>query len=131
LIRHRHRPFAAAVGVLVLAAPWLGQPALASSPAAWAEYDRKVRSACHKASGLAEVRVRGQRLDLPTLGLSTLLQEGRARQPFLAGQRVQELCVYQQSSGQAEVGDAERLRGAPPAASRPGAPGSAGPGSVK
>jgi len=112
------------LALVALAAPLLaplGRPALASSPAAWAEFDRQVRTACLKASGLGLVRVQGYRLDLPSQKVSTLLLEGSHRQHSpLAGQRAQELCVYHRSSGQAEVGDAAGLLGSGPKS--PGSP---------
>jgi hypothetical protein len=117
-----HRPagrpslhLVAATLLMGLAGPLLCRPALASSPAAWASYDRQVRSSCLAASALVGVRVRGARLDLPNLGLSTLLLEGRYRQPALAGQRGFELCVFEQRNGRATVAEADRfLAPAPP-----------------
>ena len=102
---------------LTLAVPLLGSPALASSPAAWAAYDARVRAACRAATTLVGAVERGDRLDLPGPALSVFLLEGRYRQPHLQGQRGLELCVYEQASGRASVVGADRLYG--PGASSP------------
>jgi hypothetical protein len=74
-------------GLLLAATALAGGPALASSPQAWSAYDRQVRTACVAASGLAAVRVKGQRVDLPGLGLSALLLEGTYPQPHMVGRK--------------------------------------------
>ena len=108
------------LAALLLAATALtGGPALASSPQAWSAYDRQVRTACVAASGLAAVRVKGQRIDLPGLGLSALLLEGTYPQPHMGGQRGLELCLVEQRSGRASVAEADRLIG-PAATPLPG-----------
>jgi hypothetical protein len=103
--------------VLMLAVPLLGSPALASSPAAWAAYDARVRAACRAATTLVGAVERGDRLDLPGPALSVFLLEGRYRQPHMQGQRGLELCVFEQSTGRASVVGADRLFG--PGASSP------------
>lgn len=107
----RSLPFglAAATAALALAAPLRIEPALASSPAAWAADDARVRTACRAASLLVGVVERGDRLDVPTPGLSLLVLEGRYPQPHMHGQRGVELCVYERSSGRASVVEADRL----------------------
>ncbi len=102
---------------LTLAVPLLASPALASSPAAWAAYDARVRAACRAATSLVGAVERGDRLDLPGPSLSVFLLEGRYRQPHLQGQRGLELCVFEQSTGRASVVGADRLYG--PGASSP------------
>ena len=102
---------------LILAAPLLGSPALASSLAAWAAYDARVRAACRAATTLVGAVERGDRLDLPGPALSVFLLEGRYRQPHMQGQRGLELCVYEQASSRAVVVGADRLYG--PGASSP------------
>jgi hypothetical protein len=102
---------------LTLAVPQLGLPALASSPAAWAAYDARVRAACRAATTLVGAVERGDRLDLPGPALSVFLQEGRYRQAHMQGQRGLELCVFEQATGRASVVSADRLYG--PAASSP------------
>lgn len=102
---------------LTLAVPLLGLPALASSPAALAAYDARVRAACRAATTLVGAVERGDRLDLPGPALSVFLLEGRYRQPHLQGQRGLELCFYEQASGRASVVGADRLYG--PGASSP------------
>jgi hypothetical protein len=71
------------------------------------------------ASGLAAVRVKGQRVDLPGLGLSALLLEGTYPQPHMGGRKGVELCLVEQRSGRASVAEADRLVG-PAAAPLPG-----------
>lgn len=88
-------------------------PLQAASPEAWNRYDRQVRSACIAASGLAAVRIRGSRVDVPSLGLSSLLLEGRYPQAHMAGRRGLELCVFEQRSGRAAVAEADSLPAAP------------------
>jgi hypothetical protein len=95
---------------LTLAIPLLGSPALASSPAAWAAYDARVRATCRAASQLVRVVERGNRLDVPTPGLSLLVLEGLYPQTHMQGERGIELCVFQQSSGRASVVEGESLR---------------------
>ena len=102
---------------LTLAVPLLGLPALASSPAAWAAYDARVRAACRAATTLVGAVERGDRLDLPGPALSVFLLEGRYRQAHLQGQRGLELCVFEQSTGRASVVGADRFYG--PGASSP------------
>ena len=102
---------------LTLVVPPLGSPALASSPAAWAAYDARVRAACRAATTLVGAVERGDRLDLPGPALSVFLLEGRYRQPHMQGQRGLELCVFEQATGRASVVEADRLYG--PEASSP------------
>jgi hypothetical protein len=96
---------------LTLVVPPLGSPALASSPAAWAAYDARVRAACRAATTLMGAVERGDRLDLPGPALSVFLLEGRYRQAQLQGQRGLELCVFEQATGRASVVEADRLYG--------------------
>jgi hypothetical protein len=93
-------------------------PALASSPAAWRDYDREVRAACLQASRLRQPRVLGERVDVPvadrtpnggTLLISALLLEGRWSQPAPRGQTGRELCVFEQRTRRATVADADAL----------------------
>jgi hypothetical protein len=88
-------------------------PLQASSPEAWKRYDRQVRSACVAASGLAAVRIRGSRIDFPSLGLSSLVLEGTYPQAHMAGRRGLELCVFEQRSGRAAVAEADAQLAAP------------------
>ncbi|MFN6339067.1 MAG: hypothetical protein ACK41W_10150 [Cyanobacteriota bacterium] len=92
--------------------------ARASSPDAWRAYDREVRSACLKASGLLQPRVLGERIDVPvalaspdgnTPLISALLIEGRSPQAHMGGQRGRELCLFEQRTRRATVAAAEHL----------------------
>ena len=113
-------------GLLLLAPAFAGGAALASSPEAWRAYDRQVRAACIAASGLAAARVKGQRVDLPDLGLSALLLEGTYPQPHMRGQRGLELCLLERRSGRASVAEADQLIGPAMTPAAPG-PGAAAP----
>lgn len=102
------------MALLALLAP----PAGASSPAAWRAYDQEVRSACLKASRLVQPRVMGERIDVPvadvspsggTLLISAFLLEGPYPQAHRAGRKGRELCLFEQRTRQATVGDAEAL----------------------
>ncbi|MBM5817664.1 MAG: hypothetical protein FJ083_14085 [Cyanobacteria bacterium K_Offshore_surface_m2_239] len=108
---------ARAGGVLLLLGLAL-PPALASSPAAWRDYDREVRAACLQASRLRQPRVLGERVDVPvadrtpdggTLLISALLLEGRWAQPAPRGQLGRELCLFEQRTRRATVADADAL----------------------
>ncbi|MFN9622063.1 MAG: hypothetical protein ACK587_04395 [Cyanobacteriota bacterium] len=90
----------------------------ASSPEAWRAYDREVRTACLKASGLLQPRVMGDRVDVPaappdpngiTLIISALLLEGRYPQAHMKGQTGRELCLFDQRTRKAFVGPAGML----------------------
>jgi hypothetical protein len=95
--------------LLLMATALAGGSALASSPESWRAYDRQVRAACVAASGLTAARVKGQRVDLPDLGLSALLLEGTYPQPHMRGQKGLELCLFERRSGRAKVADGDRL----------------------
>jgi hypothetical protein len=108
-------------GRLVLAALLLAvvaPQALASSPEAWRAYGQEVRSACKAASRLRQPRVLGERIDLPatttspdgvTLMISALLLEGRYPQAHMRGQMGRELCLFDQRTRRASVGEADLL----------------------
>jgi hypothetical protein len=105
--------FGAALALLV-AAPRV----LASSPEAWRAYDREVRTACLKASGLLQPRLLSDRLDVPaappdqngiTLIISAFLLEGRYPQAHMKGQMGRELCLFDQRNRRAFVGPAGTL----------------------
>jgi hypothetical protein len=113
----RHGVLARAGGLLLLLGLAL-PPALASSPAAWRDYDREVRAACLQASRLRQARVLGERVDVPvadrtpdggTLLISALLLEGRWSQPAPRGQTGRELCLFEQRTRRATVADADAL----------------------
>ncbi|MEB3331998.1 MAG: hypothetical protein VKI83_05860 [Synechococcaceae cyanobacterium] len=100
----------ALVGLLVAAAGSL--PARASSPQAWAEYERQMLKACTAASGLRQPRPAGDRLDFSQSDgsrTSVLLLQGRYPQAHMAARRGLELCLYDPRSRRARVVDADRL----------------------
>jgi hypothetical protein len=96
----------------------LAAPAQASSPDAWAAYDRQVRAACRRASQLLQPKVLGERIDVPvadvspsgnTALISALLLEGRYPQPHPRGQTGRELCLFEQRTRRATVAEAGYL----------------------
>jgi hypothetical protein len=108
------RRLALAAVLLAMAAP----RAMASSPDAWKAYDQEVRSACQKASRLQQPKVLGKRVDVPvanvspdggTLLISALLMEGRHPQPHMQGHKGRELCLFEQRTRRATVGEADTL----------------------
>ncbi|MEB3335751.1 MAG: hypothetical protein VKP70_12295 [Cyanobacteriota bacterium] len=107
-------PLGMAVVLLGPGAP----PAGASSPEAWRAYDREVRSACLKATGLLQPRILGERIDVPvaegsqsgnTLLISAFLVEGRYPQAHMGGKTGRDLCLFEQRTRRATVGGAEHL----------------------
>ncbi len=96
----------------------MATPVGASSPAAWKAYEQEVRSACLKASRLAQPRVLGERVDVPvadltpsggTLLISAVLLEGTNPQSHMGGRKGRELCLFEQRTRQAKVAEAEAL----------------------
>jgi hypothetical protein len=96
----------------------MATPVGASSPDAWRAYDQEVRSACLKASRLAQPRVLGERTDVPvadltpsggTLLISAVLLEGTDPQAHMGGRKGRELCLFEQRTRRATVADAEAL----------------------
>lgn len=100
-----------ALACLLAATTW-SLPGRASSPQAWADYQRQVLKACTAASGLRQPRPAGDRIDVSQPDgnrTSVLLLEGRYPQPHMAGRRGLELCLYDPRSRRASVADADRL----------------------
>jgi len=98
----------------------MAAPVGASSPAAWRAYDQEVRSACLKASRLAQPRVLGGRIDVPvadgtpsgnTLLISALLLEGTYPQAHMGGRKGRDLCLFEQRTRRATVAEADALDG--------------------
>ena len=125
------RCFAGGSAGVVLGLALLGlmaAPLRASSPAAWKAYDHEVRSACLKASQLAQTRVLGERIDVPvadgtptgsTLVISALLLEGTYPQAHMGGRKGRELCLFEQRTRRATVAEAESFDSARPNPSLP------------
>lgn len=101
----------------------MAAPVRASRPAAWRAYDLEVRSACLKASRLAQARVLGERIDVPVAGgtptgstllISALLLQGTYPQAHMGGRKGRELCLFEQRNRRATVAEAESLDGPRP-----------------
>ena len=85
--------------------------ALASSADAWQDHDAAVTSACIKVSSLSKARAVGNiHLFDDRAGFSALLIEGVYPQKQMKNQRGRELCLYQRSSKQAFITEADDLQ---------------------
>jgi hypothetical protein len=105
-----YRPMkAATLTVLCLAA--LATHANASSPDAWATFDKAVLASCTKASGLKEARPVGNAAQFDDrVGYVALLLQGRYPQKHMKGQQGTELCLYNKQSKTAYVTEWDSIR---------------------
>jgi|GEM_PF-3020464 len=88
----------------------LAGSANASSDAAWAEHDRTVIEQCQQASQFPDAAPAGE----PVLfddeaGMTALLIQGHYPQDHMNGQAGQELCLFQRSSQEIYITDADKL----------------------
>ncbi|WP_197031689.1 PliI family lysozyme inhibitor of I-type lysozyme [Bordetella petrii] len=87
-----------------LAASLAGQPALASSPAAWQQQQDKALRLCAQASGLTQAEQVGTPMQFDDRsGQTALLVRGNATQPHMKGASVSMLCLVDRRSSQASV----------------------------
>jgi len=93
--------------LLVLPLALAATPAAASSPGAWARFERTVAARCAKASGLVAPRTSAVIGFDDTLGKVATLVSGRYPQPRLRGVPGRMLCVYDQRSGRTWVSEAK------------------------
>ena len=86
----------------------LGNPAVASSPTAWAQHDKEVAAACRKASGLRDPQVETTvvRFD-DAIGLDARLVRGIWPQPHMQGQRALMLCLFDRKTRKAAIQHAD------------------------
>lgn len=96
-----------ALSVLCLIAPL----ANASSPDAWAAYDKTVLASCTKASGLKNAKPVGNAAQFDDrVGYTALLLQGQYPQKHMKGQQGTELCLYNKKSKTAFVTEWDSIR---------------------
>ncbi|WP_426160103.1 hypothetical protein [Pseudomonas sp. TSRC2-2] len=92
----------------------LASQAHASSPDAWAAYDKTVLASCTKASGLENVKPVGAPAQFDDrVGYTAVLLQGQYPQKHMKGQQGSELCLYNKQSKTAFVTEWDSIR--PPA----------------
>ena len=97
--------------LIVILGMLISPAALASSANAWQDHDAAVKSACIKASSLSKARAVGNiHLFDDRAGFSALLIEGVYPQKQMKNQRGRELCLYQRTSKQAFIAEADDLQ---------------------
>ncbi|WP_065261349.1 hypothetical protein [Pseudomonas bananamidigenes] len=96
-----------ALSVLCLIAP----VAHASSPDAWAAYDKTVLAGCTRASGLKDAKPVGTAAQFDDrVGYTALLLQGQYPQKHMKGQQGTELCLYNKKSKTAYVTEWDSIR---------------------
>ena len=99
----------AALTLLCLTA--LATQAHASSPDAWAAYDKTVLVSCTKASGLKNAKPVGNAAQFDDrVGYSALLLQGQYPQKHMKGAQGTELCLYNKKSKTAYVTEWDSIR---------------------
>jgi hypothetical protein len=84
--------------------------ALASSPAAWKDYNQKVTAACVAASGLTGVKPVGDLIQYDDrVPVTALVLAGRYPQKHMNNRPGRELCVWDRKAGKAYVSEANQL----------------------
>ncbi|MBK3466444.1 hypothetical protein [Pseudomonas sp. MF6776] len=82
----------------------LASNAHASSPDAWAAYDKTVLASCTKASGLKNAKPVGNAAQFDDrVGYTAVLLQGQYPQKHMKGQQGTELCLYNKKSKTAFV----------------------------
>ncbi len=93
----------------------LASQAQASSPDAWAAYDKAVLASCTQASQLSHAKPVDKAAQFDDrVGYSALLLEGPYPQKHMKGQRGTELCLYHKQSKTAHVTEWDSVRPATP-----------------
>jgi hypothetical protein len=89
----------------------LATQAHASSPDAWAAYDKAVLASCTKASGLKNAKPVGNAAQFDDrVGYTALLLQGQYPQKYMKGQQGTELCLYNKQSKTAYVTEWDSIR---------------------
>lgn len=89
----------------------LASQAHASSPDAWAAYDKTVLASCTKASGLKNATPVGNAAQFDDrVGYTALLLQGQYPQKHMKGQQGTELCLYNKKSKTAFVTEWDSIR---------------------
>ena len=89
----------------------LPSQAHASSPDAWAAYDKVVLASCTKASGLKDAKPVGTPAQFDDrVGYTAVLLQGQYPQKHMKGQQGSELCLYNKKSKTAFVTEWDSIR---------------------
>ena len=89
----------------------LASQAHASSPDAWAAFDKAVLASCTKASGLKDVKPVGTPAQFDDrVGYTAVLLQGQYPQKHMKGQQGTELCQYNKTSNTAFVTEWDSIR---------------------
>ncbi|AKK00171.1 MULTISPECIES: hypothetical protein [Pseudomonas] len=89
----------------------LAAQAHASSPDAWAAYDKAVLASCVKASGLKNVEPVGSAAQFDDrVGYTALLLQGQYPQKHMKGATGTELCLYRKKTKTAHVTEWDSIR---------------------
>jgi hypothetical protein len=83
----------------------------ASSPDAWASYDKAVLASCTKASGLKDAKPVGNAAQFDDrVGYTALLLQGQYPQKHMKGAQGTELCLYKKNNKTAYVTEWDSIR---------------------
>ncbi|MGA3798086.1 hypothetical protein ACPCYX_10015 [Pseudomonas fluorescens] len=89
----------------------IGTKAHASSPDAWATYEKTVLASCIKASGLKDSKPVGNAAQFDDrVGYTALLLQGQYPQKHMKGAQGTELCLYNKKSKTAYVAEWDSIR---------------------
>ncbi|RON82324.1 hypothetical protein [Pseudomonas fluorescens] len=89
----------------------LASQAHASSPDAWAAYDKTVLASCTKASALKDAKPVGNPAQFDDrVGYTAVLLQGQYPQKHMKGQQGTELCLYSKKSKTAFVTEWDSIR---------------------
>jgi hypothetical protein len=100
---------AATLTILCLTA--LTAQAHASSPDAWANYDKAVLASCTKASGLKDAKPVGNAAQFDDrVGYTALLLQGQYPQKHMKGAQGTKLCLYKKNNKTAYVTEWDSIR---------------------
>jgi len=96
---------------ILLSLTALASQAHASSPDAWAAYDKTVLASCTKASDLKNVKPVGTPAQFDDrVGYTAVLLQGQYPQKHMKGQQGSELCLYNKQSKTAFVTEWDSIR---------------------
>ena len=100
-----------AITLTVICLTALATQAQASSPDAWAAFDKAVLASCTKASGLKNPKPVGTAAQFDDrVGYTALLLQGQYPQKHMKGQQGTELCLYNKKSKTAYVTEWDSIR---------------------
>ena len=100
-----------AITLSLLCLTALASQVQASSPDAWAAYDKTVLASCTKASGLTDAFPVGKAAQFDDrVEYTAILLQGRYPQKHMKGQQGTELCLYNKKSKTAYVTEWDSIR---------------------